>query len=63
MKNELYQHIKGTCETSSMMVMTVMDISEDKQIAVVSFFPSFSFAGLLQKENQDFSLGIPAYRP
>ena len=46
-----------------MMVMTVIDIVKDKEIAVVSFFPSFSFEGLLQKENQAFSLGIPGYRP
>ena len=46
-----------------MMVMTVIDILKDKEIAVVSFFPSFSFAGLLQKENQAISLSIPGYRP
>ena len=37
--------------------------SDLKEIAVVSFFPSFSFEDLLQKENQAFSLGIPGYRP
>jgi len=46
-----------------MMVMTVMDISQHKEIAVVSFFPSFSFAGLLKKKNQAFSLCILGYRP
>ena len=46
-----------------MMVMTVIDIVKDEEIAVVSFFPSFSFAGQLLKEKKAFSLGIPGYGP